>query len=50
MAIASVVTVWCVKHRVENQPTVAVHFQGNSGHDDDFPSDDDIIDLNGKDA
>ena len=45
MVIASAVTVWCLKRRVGNQPRVAVQFKANSAHDDDFTSDDDVIDV-----
>ena len=50
MAITLAVTVWCLKRRGGNQSRVAVQFKGNSAHDDDFTSDDDIIDLNDKHA
>jgi len=44
--IASFVTAWCVKRRRESRRRVAVvQFQGNSANDDDFTSDDDIINV-----
>lgn len=44
-------TVWCVKRNWENRPRVtAVQLQGNSTSDNDFTSDDEAVDVAGKNA
>ena len=45
MGFASIVAVWWVRCRRENQRRVAVQFPVNSADDDDFTSDDDVIDV-----
>ena len=51
VGIALAVLVWCVKRNRENRPRVAaVQLQGNSTNYSDFTSDDEAIDVAGKNA